>query len=94
MESTERYANKMERRGFVRAVTVGTVAGLALGPVISASASERSQSQKQSTIRKMVLMKVGCQSGETTIDNLEFKARNGVFNKDNSIRLFPNENIL
>ena len=82
MERPESYANKMERRGFVKAVTVGTIAGLALGPVISASASESSQSQKQSTIRKNVLMKVGCQSGDTSIENLEFKARHGVFNID------------
>ena len=31
---------------------------------------------------RKVLMKVGCQSGGTTIENLEFKARHGVFNID------------
>lgn len=36
----------------------------------------------QSEPKKKVLMQVGCQSGGTTIDNLEFKARHGVFNID------------
>jgi mannonate dehydratase len=82
MENTERDPNKMERRGFVKSITVGTAAGLVLGSPISTSATENSQSQKESSIRKKVLMKVGCQSGDTSIDNLEFKARHGVFNID------------
>lgn len=66
----------MKRRNFVRGVAAGTLGAAALG-----TAEARSQANPKMGNRK-VLMKVGCQSGGTTIENLEFKARHGVFNID------------
>ncbi len=66
----------MKRRTFVRGVAAGTLGAAALG-----TAEARSHANPKTGNRK-VLMKVGCQSGGTTIENLEFKARHGVFNID------------
>ncbi|MCB0667949.1 MAG: mannonate dehydratase [Saprospiraceae bacterium] len=66
----------MKRRNFVRGVAAGTLGAAALG-----TAEAGSVNRKGSAKRK-VLMKVGCQSGGTTIENLEFKARHGVYNID------------
>ncbi len=66
----------MKRRNFVRGVAAGTLGAAALG-----TAEARSHANPKIGNRK-VLMKVGCQSGGTTIENLEFKARHGVFNID------------
>ena len=74
--------NNMERRNFVKAITVGSLGALALGPSASASNSGNTPSENPSPAVKKVLMKVGCQSGGTTTENLEFKARHGVFNID------------
>ncbi len=72
----------MERRNFVKSITIGSVGALALGSSVSASNSGNITSENPSPAAKKVLMKVGCQSGGTTIENLEFKARHGVFNID------------
>lgn len=72
----------MERRNFVRAITVGSLGGLGLGSSVSASNSGITASENGSPAVTKVLMKVGCQSGGTTAENLEFKARHGVFNID------------
>ncbi len=72
----------MERRNFVKAITIGSVGALALGSSVSASNSGNITSENPSQAVKKVLMKVGCQSGGTTTENLEFKARHGVFNID------------
>lgn len=74
--------NNMERRNFVKAITVGSLGALALGSSASASSLENNPSENQSPAVKRFFMKVGCQSGGTTIENLEFKARHGVFNID------------
>ncbi len=74
--------NNMERRNFVKAITVGSLGALALGSSASASSLENNPSENQSPAVKRVFMKVGCQSGGTTTENLEFKARHGVFNID------------
>ncbi len=65
----------MKRRNFVKGVAAGSLGTAALG------ASEGA-SRKGKPGKRKVLMKVGCQSGGTTIENLEFKARHGVFNID------------
>lgn len=72
----------MERRNFVKAITIGSVGALVLGSSVSASNSGNITSENPSPAVKKVLMKVGCQSGGTTTENLEFKARHGVFNID------------
>jgi len=74
--------SNMERRNFVKTITVGSLGALALGSSASASNSENTPSENPSPAVKKILMKVGCQSGGTTTENLEFKARHGVFNID------------
>ncbi|WP_020595627.1 mannonate dehydratase [Spirosoma panaciterrae] len=64
----------MNRQDFIRVMTVGAVSPAALGPK-SAQADPLRKPKK-------VLMKVGCQSGGTSKENLEFKARHGVYNLD------------
>jgi mannonate dehydratase len=66
----------MKRRNFVRGVAAGSLGAAALG-----TAEARSKGEPNTGKRK-VLMKVGCQSGGTSVENLEFKARHGVFNID------------
>src|SRR4029453_11547162 len=62
----------MKRRYFGKAIATGA-AGAALGAPLSASQSKPS---------RKAAMHVGCQSGGVTTENLEFKARHGVFNID------------
>lgn len=72
----------MKRRKFV--IAAGTMGAAALGSTISAGTASCSVPASESTTanKRNVLMKVGCQSGGTTIENLEFKARHGVYNID------------
>lgn len=74
----------MERRKFVKALTAGSVGGAALGvsPLALGNTANKDRSHGNKGAGKKVLMKVGCQSGGTSIENLEFKARHGVFNID------------
>lgn len=80
----EKVGPEIERRSFVKAVAVSTVGALVFGSSMSASASasEDNQPANHPAAGKKVLMKVGCQAGDTTPENLEFKARHGVFNID------------
>ena len=48
----------------------------------SFTGSDSHPSENKPAQKKKVLMKVGCQSGGTTVENLEFKARHGVYNLD------------
>ncbi|MCB0685851.1 MAG: mannonate dehydratase [Saprospiraceae bacterium] len=66
----------MKRRNFVRGVAAGSLGTAAFG------AAEARSVTKDKPGKRKVLMKVGCQSGGTTIENLEFKARHGVYNID------------
>jgi mannonate dehydratase len=73
----------MERKNFIKLVGAGTLANAAFTGAISCkSTSAEQQSVVNQGIKKPVLMKVGCQSGGTSVKNLEFKARCGVFNID------------
>ncbi|MEJ7735813.1 MAG: mannonate dehydratase [Chitinophagaceae bacterium] len=72
----------MERRSFVKAITAGSVGAAVLGTSVAASALASASRSGNLPAAKKVLMKVGCQSGGTTKENLEFKARHGVFNID------------
>ena len=74
----------IERRSFVKALTLGSL-GANLLPVASLARTAYSSIPLKNTEpipKKKLLMKVGCQYGETTIENLEFKARHGVYNID------------
>ena len=76
--------NHIERRKFVKTVAAGSVGAIALisANVTSASALSSSKGGSPAPEKKKMLMKVGCQSGGTTVPELEFKARHGVFNID------------
>lgn len=73
----------LERRGFVKSLAGRSLgAAMLTGPmgniVVGRDRSERAGQQPP----KKVLMHVGCQTGGTTVKNLEMKARHGVFNID------------
>ncbi|WP_353184796.1 mannonate dehydratase [Parapedobacter lycopersici] len=72
----------MKRRKFV--ITAGTMGAAVLGGAVGTAAVSCNTPVAENTAaaKKKVLMKVGCQSGGTTIENLEFKARHGVYNID------------
>lgn len=75
--------NYMKRRKFVRTIAAGSVGAAVLGTSMAASALTSKTSYPETpAAAKKVLMKVGCQSGGTTVENLEFKARHGVYNID------------
>ena len=65
----------MKRRNFVRDVAAGSLG-------VAALRAHKEKEKKGKTGKRKVLMQVGCQSGGTSIQNLEFKARHGVFNID------------
>ena len=65
----------MKRSNFVRTLTAGAVGAAVL------KHSESKASFKPAKVKE-VLMKVGCQSGGTTTENLELKSRCGVYNID------------
>jgi mannonate dehydratase len=67
----------MKRSDFVKLFGAGTV-GSALMPAACANA----ESKEKKPASKPLLMKVGCQLGGTSDENLQFKARHGVFNID------------
>ena len=69
----------MKRKQFIRVVAASSVGATALGPEQAEAASS---TNAESAKPKKVLMKVGCQSGGTTEENLSFKARHGVYNLD------------
>ncbi|WP_421827458.1 mannonate dehydratase [Larkinella sp.] len=64
----------MKRKSFIKVMAASSVGAAAFG-------AEQARAEVKAAPKK-VLMKVGCQSGGTTVENLEFKARHGVFNLD------------
>ncbi|MBH54841.1 MAG: mannonate dehydratase [Opitutaceae bacterium] len=66
----------MKRRTFNKLITAGAVGAL------SAGGFSCSQSNTKKTAKKPALMHVGCQRGDVTIKELEFKARHGIKNID------------
>ncbi len=65
----------MKRRNFFKVSAAGSMGALA-------ATHGSAKAATVSTLPKEVKMHVGCQSGGTSIENLEFKARHGVFNID------------
>jgi mannonate dehydratase len=75
----------MKRSNFVKVISASAVGATLLKP------SEAAAAQKPAAPRK-VLMKVGCQSGGTTKENLELKGRCGVYNIDGGMpKIIPNK---
>ncbi len=73
----------LKRRSFVKSITAGSL-GAALLSTVGGLAFGRDKTEKTPPPqqKKKLIMKVGCQSGGTTKENLEFKARHGVYNLD------------
>ena len=80
----ENKRNAIRRRSFVKAISFSSVGAAIFGANRKAVAHRQSQefANNKPPTNKKILMKVGCQSGGTTKENLEFKARHGVFNID------------
>ncbi|MCW3109088.1 MAG: mannonate dehydratase [Segetibacter sp.] len=80
----ETDSKNIERRSFVKAISLSSVGAALLGTSTSALAlgNKEKAPEEVPLVKKKVLMKVGCQSGGTTKENLEFKARHGVYNLD------------
>lgn len=73
----------MDRKKFLGLFGAGAVGASAIQDILDASSCKnRLINSNLSDAKKKVMMKVGCQSGGTTRENLEFKARCGVFNID------------
>lgn len=76
-------ASGLPRRGFVKSIAGGSLgAALATSPVGAVALGTDRVNNRQPAGKRKVLMHVGCQTGGTTVKNLEFKARHGVFNID------------
>jgi mannonate dehydratase len=72
----------MDRKNFFRILAAGSIGALDFeSPGYPNSGNNKKLSQMKNSPRK-VLMKVGCQSEDTSEKSLEFKARHGVFNID------------
>jgi mannonate dehydratase len=80
----EKDQKKMQRRCFVKNLTAGSLGAAVLASTMGGAAFGGVQTKAASITppKKKLLMKVGCQSGGTTKENLEFKARHGVYNLD------------
>jgi mannonate dehydratase len=65
----------MKRNHFLKVITAGSAGASLLS-------SKQVNAAQNVVPPKKVHMKVGCQSGGTSIENLEFKARHGVYNID------------
>ncbi|HUT62662.1 MAG TPA: mannonate dehydratase [Anaerolineae bacterium] len=69
----------MKRRDFGRALAAGSIGAVAANCEKPATVTENTTAKPQP---KKVLMHVGCQSGGTSVENLQFKTRHGVNNID------------
>lgn len=83
-QNKNEFRKRIERRNFVKAISLSSVGAAILGASTTAFAINNKEEtlEKVPPASKKVLMKVGCQSGGTTKENLEFKARHGVYNLD------------
>mgnify|MGYP001628322583 FL=1 len=76
----------LQRRRFMKLFASGTAGALTSASV--AIGADRSTLMPTNSKAKKVLMKVGCQSGGTSEENLAFKARHGVYNMDGGMPKF------
>jgi mannonate dehydratase len=73
----------MERKNFFRILAAGSVGALDFNRSLDFKDGVKNKELfKKTDVKRKVLMKVGCQSGDTSEKSLEFKARHGVFNID------------
>ena len=75
----------MKRRNVLKTITLATIL-----PSVFSTKQSKATNIHHGLIQPIqkVLMKAGCQSGGTTIENLEFKARHGIFNIDGGMPNF------
>lgn len=66
----------MKRKDFMKVVAAGSLGAAAFSPRATAQAASKRKQNRE------VLMKLGCQSGGSSEDNLAFKARHGVYHLD------------
>lgn len=83
-KTTQTGDKNIKRRSFVKAVSLSSVSAALLGPASAALAAVNKEESRDIAPqkKKAVLMKVGCQFGGAAVENLEFKARHGVYNID------------
>ncbi len=83
-KESKQAPTNIKRRSFVKNITAASMGVTVLGSAFAASSLsvKREKQEGSPKDKKKVLMKVGCQSGGTSKENLEFKARHGVFNID------------
>ncbi|EON78167.1 Mannonate dehydratase [Lunatimonas lonarensis] len=88
--SNQAKTETIQRRSFVKLLSAGSVGAIALGQTLSSCTSSQDAQEASTTTAKpkKVLMKLGCQSGGTTEENLAFKARHGVFHLDGGMPAF------
>ncbi len=72
----------MERKSFLSVIAAGSLGALDLRSMDYRDSGNDKKFSASIEAKKKVLMKVGCQSGDTSEKSLEFKARHGVFNID------------
>ncbi|AKP53439.1 mannonate dehydratase [Cyclobacterium amurskyense] len=83
------FLKTLQRRKFMKLFASGTAGALTTATVaIGADRSASRPSSIKAQAAKKVLMKVGCQSGGTSEENLAFKARHGVYNMDGGMPKF------
>lgn len=83
------FLKNQQRRKFVKLVASGTAGAFATGSMaFGAQAKPDRKPTNPAVPKKKVLMKVGCQSGGTSEENLAFKARHGVYNLDGGMPKF------
>ncbi|SEI91951.1 D-mannonate dehydratase [Cyclobacterium xiamenense] len=83
------FLKNQQRRKFVKLVASGTAGAFATGSMVfGAQAKPDRKPTNPAVPKKKVLMKVGCQSGGTSEENLAFKARHGVYNLDGGMPKF------
>ncbi|WP_154856310.1 mannonate dehydratase [Cyclobacterium xiamenense] len=83
------FLKNQQRRKFVKLVASGTAGAFATGSMaFGAQAKPDRKPVNPAVPKKKVLMKVGCQSGGTSEENLAFKARHGVYNLDGGMPKF------
>jgi mannonate dehydratase len=80
---------KTERRNFIKLLSAGSIGALAASASLGSCTSKQEVTQEGTAkTNKKVLMKLGCQYGSVTEENLSFKARHGVFYIDGDMPKF------
>jgi len=89
MKNQELPEKNIQRRDFVKILSTGSVSAIAIAHTLAGCTSPSETPPVATTEpKKKILMKLGCQSGGTTDENLAFKARHGVYHLDGGMPNF------